>query len=322
MSRIEQAPRIATVCVLGPPLKQVRQNPSHLALLAKVVSEINQHYAQLDAVVFPGGFLRLDETVGPLPFASRVQVLKNTGLVKPLTKAVKTLTRSHGVQVILGIDGPRYPRGDSPDHLCVALDEYGITGLSRRSFPVADGEAKHMLCYDADFRDPRRVIELASGRQAMLAACYDLFGIGDGGAVVDKRARHIQWIGDHKHRLRRGENGFRERLEANLAAFLELLATVTTGVAAIHEFKTSRSSFWQRHGIASCSATLDNGFAVGAAHFSHQLPQQSHTSTLAAAYVPTKHLTQGLNRKAHSWLPRDHFVVDCDHGAALVRIFD
>jgi len=41
---------------------------------------------------------------------------------------------------------------------------------------------------------------------------------------------------------------------------------VSVGLGAIHGFRQNSTAYWQKHGVATCSASL-GGFAVGAAHF-------------------------------------------------------
>jgi hypothetical protein len=57
----------------------------------------------------------------------------------------------------------------------------------------------------------------------------------------------------------------------------------SVAIAAIHSFnRPGLDGFWQRHGIATASAALEGGLALGAAHFRDSLPQPSH-STLASS---------------------------------------
>ncbi|MGH7030592.1 MAG: hypothetical protein ACREEZ_09230, partial [Stellaceae bacterium] len=185
--------------------------------------------------------------------------------------------------------------------------------------PESDSES-NLLCYDAEFREGRRIVELASGRKAILSACYDMFGVAEYGNINGVRARNIHRIGTYQNPIERRNRGFKDNLTTNLAAFSKLLDGVTVGIAAIHSFNNHSTGFWQRHGIASCSAALNSGFAVGAAHFS-QLPQSRDVSTLAAAQVPTEHLMQGHHRLANSWMPDDHFEAGAPPLATLVRLF-
>jgi hypothetical protein len=247
--------------------------------------------------------------------------LSHTDFVNSIKVAIDKLDRSPGALVVVGVDGPQFSEYDRGDQLCVAVDKTGVIGIGRKIFPVAGDEADALLCHDADFGEHRRVVRLASGRKAILAACYDMFGIAERGDIKGIRARFIQWIGTYKDQVGREERCFRDRLEKNLADFGRLLTNdVTIGLAAIHSFQGHATGFWQRHGIASCSAALGSGFAVGAAHFGN-LPKNPMASTLAADRVPETHLKQGVKRKAHSLAPKDQFLSEYKNSSALVRLF-
>lgn len=319
-------PRLVTACIEGSPAQSITANPRRLRFLVDLCQEIDRKWGKLDALVLPGGFLRLGDTVGRLTHEQRVERLKAAGFIQALEDAGKALCRSPGVLIMLGVDGPNYPNGDVRDQMCVAANGHGIVGIGRKIFPVqARGEeeadeAHTMLCYDADFGEPRRVVTLNGDRKAVLCACYDMFGVGERGDPRGARGRMIRRIGNHADQMKRGDEGFKERLGQNLAAFRDRLSGVQVGIAAIHGFGGHSTGFWQRHGIAACSAGLNRGFAVGAAHFS-ELPEKLDASTLAAAGVPRTHLTQGQRRKAHSWKPRDGLRTTSNNVPALVRLF-
>ncbi len=304
----------------GQPARQYRSHERRLELLAKLVKEIDQRWENLDAVVFPGGFLRLDESIGHLCYADRVQALNVAGFVAPIKKAVRVLRRSPGVLITFGVDGPNYPNGDGGDQFCVAADKSGIIGLGRKIFPVAGDEAESLLCYDADFRERQRVVKLPTDRKAILSACYDMFGVAERGNIDGTRANNIRAIGSYQDQVERGGSRFNNKFAQNMVTFDRLLDGVTIGIAAIHYFDGHATGFWQRHGIAACSAALGSGFAVGAAHF-RQLPLQANSSTLAAAQVPSAHLTAGIRRQTHGWTPTEHFEFRSQDGAALIRLF-
>jgi very-short-patch-repair endonuclease len=230
-------PRFTTVCIKGQSARLYRTHTRRLALLASLVREINERWGKLDAVVFPGGFLGLDRAIGQLNYADRVKALTSACFVKPITSAVRTLDRSHDALLVVGVDGPTYPNGDRGDQLCVAADKTGIVGIGRKVFPTRK-ESEALLCYDADFGDPHRVIQLASGRKAVLCACYDMFGVAERGDVTGTRAQIIRWIGNYSDQVERGTGCFHEKLKTNLAAFENLLTkeNVTVGIAAIHSF--------------------------------------------------------------------------------------
>jgi hypothetical protein len=316
-----RSPRFATVCVQGEPETNLQARHSLLNLLNDVALEVNKRWETLDAVVFPGGFLHLDERIGPLCYADRVNVLDAAGFIASVKQAVAALDRSPDVLIVFGADGPSYPNGDGGDQLCVAADKNGIVGIGRKVFPVAGKEADSLLCYDADFAEAHRIVTLRSDRKAILSACYDMFGVAEHGDASGVRARYIRRIGSSEERIERGDRGFEDRLTRNLSAFRRLLDGVSVGIAAIHYFSGYSTGFWQRHGIAACSAALGSGFAVGAAHF-RVLPREPNSSTLAAAQVPPIHLTQGLRRQARSSETLGDFTVDSGQRSALVRLFE
>ncbi len=314
-------PRFATVCIKGRPARQYRTHTARLALLNEIVCKINERWEALEVVAFPGGFLRLNRTVGALSYDERVKALDQAGFVKPIKLAFGKLTRSPASVLVFGVDGPAYPNGDGGDQLCVAANRTGIIGIGRKIFPTQT-EAEVLLCFDADFRDSHRVVELPGGRKAALSACYDMFGVAERGNQAGTRAGYIRWIGTYENQLERRTEGFDKQLAKNLTSFERVLADqkVTVGIAAIHHFHAHNTAFWQRHGIGACSAALHSGFAVGAAHF-EELPRNANSSTLAAAGVPSQALADRRARQAHSWPPSDHFTFDGTHGSALVRLF-
>ena len=317
----QSTPRFATVCIKGQPALQYCTHSRRLALLTAIAHEINERWGNLDAVAFPGGFLRLNRTIGSLPYAERVKALSTAGFVDPIKSAIGGLTRSPSSLLVFGVDSPRYPNGDLGDQLCVAADKTGIIGIGRKVFPTKT-ESRGLLCCDADFREAHRVIQLPSGRKAVLFACYDMFGVVEHGDLGGTRARNIRCIGDYEDKIERGTERFQEQLTKNLASFRELLTSqgVTVGIAAIHCFDKHNTAFWQRHGIAACSAALREGFAIGAAHF-RELPRSAISSTLAAARVPRQRLADNRHRQAHSWTPHEHFNLQFDRSSALVRLF-
>ena len=315
----ETNPRIASICVRGTPKRTSRANNSRLAMLKDIVCDVDKHWGDLDAVVFPGGFLWLSKYVGDLPYARRAQALDDADLVTPIKRAAAALTRSPGALIVFGVDGPHRTR-DGGDQLCVAANADGIVGIGRKIFPVAGEEAKSLLCYDGGFADEHRVVNLPNGRRAVLCACYDMFGVAD----PTKRRNDIRRIGTYREEVWYREEGFAERLSRNLESFKRLLDGVSVGIAAIHRFPSDGSHFqrtqmWQRHGVAGCSAALKKGFAVGAAHFAN-LPRNPNSSTLAAKRVPTAHLTKGNHRTGRSWPPKQRLDFEIKRGRPSVLL--
>ena len=112
---------------------------------------------------------------------------------------------------------------------------------------------------------------------------------------------------------------FRQLREKCLADWDALLTVnhVSVGLGAIHGFRRNSTAYWQKHGVATCSASL-GGFALGAAHFNSKLLSSESRSPLAARNVPLRHLTDGSNRDAHHWRPKDTFYFD---DSMIVRLF-
>jgi hypothetical protein len=315
-------PNIATVCINGNTAKYL-QNSCRLNLLSEVVKQINKRWEDLDAIVFPGGFLRLNENIGSLPYSDRVKGLAEFD--RPLKKAAASMTRSSDGLIITGIDGPTRPKGG--DQLCVAWGRTGVVGIGRKVFPTGgvDGESHDLVCYQSDYGDPHRVISLPCGRTAILCACYDMFGVAERKRETI-RTKSILRIasGNIEYRTHRTPwKEFHQIRRECLRQWRDLLAAknVTVGIAAIHYFEGHSTTYWQKHGIASCSASLGHGFAVGAAHFGDGLPYTQNSSTLAACRVPEHHLKQGEGRyrKPHSWKPTDGF--EFGNSNALVRLY-
>jgi len=99
-------------------------------------------------------------------------------------------------------------------------------------------------------------------------------------------------------------------------------------LAAVHRFQQpGRDIFWQRHGLATASAALGGGLAVGAAFFTDRLPdgRDRWSSPLAACGVPREHLSQGLHRPARRFEPIAALTINGQRNGkprALVRLFD
>lgn len=327
-------PRLVTVCVEGEKAKQHRSIDIRLALMSEILDRIEGCWQNLDAVVFPGGFFRADRHVGYLPHDARVKALARAGLERSVAKLTTRISRSPGTLIVAGIDGPGlYDEGG--DQLCVAWDDRGIVGIGRKVFPVGKGyagdrEADWLTCQAPDYSTEHRVVTLPSGHAAVLCACYDMFGVAERNGRLGIQARSIRRIVDGERQYRRDDNTdkwdsphtFRAELTKCLDGWSNLIASkrVSVGLAAIHRFAGHSTVYWQKHGIASCSAALDGGYAVGAAHFASGLPSKASASPLAARAVPQRHLGQGVNRNPHNWAPQDSFWVGKKR--ALVRLYD
>jgi hypothetical protein len=296
-----RTPRLVTVCIGKSIAEQYRPEGRRTDLLLNLIERIDRQWDHLDAIVFPGGYLRLNEDIGALPHAQRVSRLG--GFEECLRRAVASIRRSLGVKIVTGIDGPGLR-----DQMCVAWDKSGVVGIGRKVFPVGKGddpEKHHLVCYQSDYGSFHRVISLPCGRRAILCACYDMFGVAEKVAETVRTKSILRISCDDGVEYRRDNNVPRsQRVPWNefhqvrtecIRQWNELLRTqeVSIGIAAIHEFRSHSTIYWQKHGIACCSAALGQGFAVGAAHFPGGLPKNDQASTLAACRVPKKHLDQG-----------------------------
>ena len=101
------------------------------------------------------------------------------------------------------------------DELCVAWSASGIVGLGRKIFPVCKGESGYrevdeLICYESDYSTTHRVVHLASGRKAVLCACYDMFGVQEVGRANGLQANGLKRIQANGHQFRRDGNLSRE----------------------------------------------------------------------------------------------------------------
>lgn len=69
--------RIVSVCVAGRPVTQERHNENRAELVSWVVRQIRKRdgWGELDAVLFPAGFFRLQTSFGPLSAPERQEAL-------------------------------------------------------------------------------------------------------------------------------------------------------------------------------------------------------------------------------------------------------
>jgi hypothetical protein len=182
--------------------------------------------------------------------------------------------------------------------------------------------AKLVLEY-ADFGSSHRVIELPSGHRALLCACYDMFGVAEQGPEPGRRGKDIRRIANADIEIKDSRNFLDARREC-LSRWHELVKrrAPSVALAAIHGFDGHSTAYWQKHGIASASAALAKGYAVGAAHFEGGLPKHADSSILAAAHVKKSHLKNGVNRSQNAWHPTKSFQFKSQGIDVLVRLFD
>ena len=170
---------------------------------------------------------------------------------------------------------------------------------------------------------------LANGSRALLCACYDVFGVAEAIIGPTARTRYIRYLAPDQRYDGAGA-GFvavRQRLAAEWGRLL-VDQRVDVALTAVHRFQQpGRDIFWQRHGLATASAALGGGLAVGAAFFSDRLPngRSRWNSPLAACGVPMEHLNQGLHRPARRFEPIMALTINGHRNGkprALVRLFD
>jgi hypothetical protein len=329
-------PRVVTVCVLGRKPKHPKHNGRFIRLLNQVVdalmSRVDWH--PIDAVVFPGGFFRSPLYIGNRSHWQRAAALEATDFGRAVMVAAYRLDAAHpGALIVVGIDSVPYSSDDHGDQMCVAFSPYGIVGIGRKVWP-ADGDSNWdgrppVICYPADFGTPHRVVTLANGSRALLCACYDVFGVAEAIIGPTARIRYIRYLGPDGRYDGAGA-GFvaaRRRLVAEWGQLL-IDQRVDVALAAVHRFQQpGRDIFWQRHGLATASAALRGGLAVGAAFFTDRLPdgRDRWSSPLAACGVPREHLSQGLHRPARRFEPVAALTINGRRNGklrALVRLFD
>ena len=327
-------PRVVTVCVLGRKPSRVDRNARASSLLDEVVDAVigRVDWHPVDAIVVPGGFFRSPVYVGNQPHSERAVTLEATEFGQAVIAAAYRLDAAHpGALIVVGIDSVPYSSDDHGDQLCVAFSPYGVIGIGRKVWP-ADGDTNWdgrppVVCYPADFGSPHRIVTLANGSRALLCACYDVFGVAEAIIGPTARMRYIRYLAPDQLDDGAGFVAVRRRL---VAEWRQLLADqrVDVVLAAVHRFQQpSRDIFWQRHGLATASAALDGGLAVGAAFFTDRLPNERDrwSSPLAACGVPMEHLSQGLHRSARRFEPIAALTINGRRSGkprALVRLFD
>ena len=318
--------RIATVCVQGGSAKSVADNGKKQELLKAAIDAIIRNgWTNLDAVLLPGGFFYLDTRIEHLSFDERARAISQTSFHQCCMRECNAIASlSAGAFIVAGVDSQN-------DHLCIAWSVRGIEGIGRKIFPVPRGESSWYVCDKGDYAAFKRIVDLPSGRPAILCACYDVFGCAETTASPTVRTSSIRNIADggniytdNKHKTKH-ERSFFKKLRRNcINDFQNLLVShgVAVGLGAIHNFrKPGTDNYWQRHGIQACSAALDGGFTVGAAHFAEGLPL-INKSTLAAADIPRTYLSDKPfnKRKIDEFSPKDGFYAANE--TALVRLFE
>jgi hypothetical protein len=331
-----RSPRIVTACVLGRKPSRVDRNARASSLLDQVVDAVigRVDWHPVNAIVFPGGFFRSPLYIGNRPHSERAAALEAFDFGQAVMAAACRLDAAHpGALIVVGIDSVPYSSSDHGDQMCVAFSPYGVVGIGRKVWP-ADGDTNWdgrppVVCYPADFASPHRIVTLANGSRALLCACYDVFGVAEAIVGPTARIRYIRYLAPDQRDdgVGTGFVAVRRRL---VAEWRQLLADqrVDVVLTTIHCFQQpGRDIFWQRHGLATASASLGGGLAVGAAFFTDRLPdgRDPWSSPLAACGVPREHLSQGLQRPARRFEPITMLTINGRRNGkprALVRLFD
>lgn len=306
--------RIVAVCIKGEPIKDYKSNKKREKILEDVIKNVKNKWKRIDAIIFPGGFFFLNKNIGKLPYKKRVKELNKTTFHKACIKMCRKLPG--GSLIIAGVDYGKYFTKNS-DQFCVAWDRNGIKGIGRKIFPTKKEGLNDYLCYEDDYKTKNRIVKLKSGENAILCACYDMFGCSENYNNYEKRTKCIKHIFPFSKK-----DDFKKLRKKCVQDFIKLLKSenVTIGIVAIHNDPTR---YWQCHGIDTCSAAL-NGIAIGASHFKDNLPTDDKI-TLASYKKPKKILKLKDKRKRVSlknnetYKPKDFFYKD---DKCLVRLFE
>lgn len=299
---------IATICVHDPGSLSART-----ALAARLIERINKEWRPPDCILLPGGYFSIAGSYCNKSFHERCSSLAESALANHLKGILSFVARDQ--LLVVGVDTDS-KKEKSSDQMCVAWNGEGnVVGIGRKAFPTkGDAGGKYVVSYE-DFSSADRVVRLRSGHAAVLLSCYDIFGVSeDAQGRAPKGARKSSGVAADS-------SGKRPSRADGAAAFSYLLQSTKTRIAlaAIHGFEEGTSMF-QRHGIATASAAMAGGLAVGAAHFHDALPSSANVSTLAAHSVSASELrlTDSRYRKAHALQPRESFI---EGEVAMVRNF-
>ena len=239
--------RIVSICCSGLKAKRVSRNANHVKLLRQAIHNIaaNPSWVDIDAIVLPGGFFFHAEFLGNLPFAERKAKLEQVPFVREVTLLVGILHErgSPDVKLVCGIDTAPPSVWERGDEFCVAFDVTGIVGIGRKAFPVHEDSnpyntKRSIAQYARDYADPSRIISLPCGINALLCACYDLFGVNVWPDVPSPRKTYIRYIYDKDNVLHVTGDTYRA-LKADCIVKWQQMITQKRPLitlTAIHEF--------------------------------------------------------------------------------------
>ena len=129
--------RIVSVCIAGHPITQERFNTNRLELVSKVARELYRRgWEDLDAILFPAGYVRLVGWLGPLSHGDRIARIEAGELSDVCRGAVHRLrVGSPDCLIAVGIDTNKPPSGWRGDQLVVAFSRDGAVGLAPQNLP-------------------------------------------------------------------------------------------------------------------------------------------------------------------------------------------
>ena len=325
--------RVVSVSVLGRPAKRLKANGKRLDLLATVIDELagqgwGAEWGRLDAVLWPGGFLYLDEPLAALEGSERTAALQD-GPLGPacLDAAFRLNACCGGALLAMGLRGPKSERFGG-EQLMAAWSADGVVGSAAKVFPShGDAEGKRpLLVHLKEPGDPQRSVRLACGAAAALCVCYDAFAFAEARLGPTGKRSALNWVSDGHEPRRPKLHEQREAVDCYVAAVERKRPALV--LAAVHHFELpGRETYWQRHGIATASAALGGALVVGAAHFEDELPDEDRPGhgVLASVGVPRRHLSMGLHRPARrleAVRSRRIEIGGKTRLAALVRLFE
>lgn len=321
----EAGPSIVSVSIRGTHRGPRPDRPERLRLATRIMQAVAASgWTGIDAILLPGGYLRLSRPIGHRDEDGRRDALLGRRSIAALEAASREWRSGDPVPLLVaGIDLKPASKRVGGDQMVLAWRDGDLVGLARKTFPShgdTDGSGPVYPVYDQDFASPWRFVPLPSGGKALLLGCYDAFGTR---SLAD--ARHADLAAMRLARDRIGDlhrpslalrRYFLARWRALLAAHPPELA-----LCAIHGFRRpGMDGYWQRHGIAGASAALGGIPVIGAAHFNKVLPASIERSVLAAASVPLSHLDLGPHRPMHALSPVEGFTLAGENGKAVALI--
>ena len=285
-----QIARVASVNVLGRPPKRTKSMGERMKLLNEVIDALGGRWADrdLDAVLFPAGFFKIDGQFGPVDSQDRARWLETSELGPACMSVAERLAIERCGLLVTGID-TRPARGFSGDQLMVAWSPDGVAGVARKLFP-SDGDTNESdgpayLLFEQDFIDWSRVVKTPTGNTALLCDCYDAFALAEMAIGPTLKRSAMRYVFDEQFDWRWLSAEDRDSL---LESFAELVSEAEADLVlvGVHRFKRpGQETYWQRHGIATASAALGGALVVGAAHFRRGLPDPGDLARAALACV-------------------------------------